>query len=106
MKQAIKRKWITALRSGKYEQGQGGLVGRDGAGFCCLGVLACVVDPTNATAWRGQAYLGYKQEELTGPLGKIGRREAYIQLANLNDGMKTGRQKSFNYLASYIERFL
>lgn len=30
--------WTAALRSGKYEQGQGVLC--DGSAFCCLGVLA------------------------------------------------------------------
>jgi hypothetical protein len=30
--------WTTALRSGKYEQGQNALC--DGSAFCCLGVLA------------------------------------------------------------------
>lgn len=37
MKPAIKRRWVDALRSGKYEQGRG-LLCHDGR-FCCLGVL-------------------------------------------------------------------
>lgn len=36
----LRRKWVEALRSGKYEQTKGHLY--DGKGYCCLGV-ACVV---------------------------------------------------------------
>lgn len=40
----LKAKWIEALRSGRYKQGRGGL--RDGDNcYCCLGVLADLVDP-------------------------------------------------------------
>jgi hypothetical protein len=34
----LKAKWIRALLSGKYRQGEGAL--RDGRAYCCLGVLA------------------------------------------------------------------
>ena len=37
MNSSVKQIWINALRSGKYEQGQGSL-NEDGK-FCCLGVL-------------------------------------------------------------------
>lgn len=37
MKEEIKKLWVEALRSGKYQQGTGCL--RSGAKFCCLGVL-------------------------------------------------------------------
>jgi hypothetical protein len=37
MKPEIAKKWIAALRSGKYMQTTGRL--RDGNSFCCLGVL-------------------------------------------------------------------
>lgn len=36
----LKKKWIKALRSGKYQQTSGSLY--DGEGYCCLGRL-CVV---------------------------------------------------------------
>lgn len=39
----VKKEWVKALRSGKYEQGHGKLCRVDAAGtcsFCCLGVLA------------------------------------------------------------------
>lgn len=37
MNQEIKAAWVSALRSGEYEQGTGAL--RVGDKFCCLGVL-------------------------------------------------------------------
>lgn len=36
----LKAKWIAALRSGEYKQGQSSLF--DGKGYCCLGVLATI----------------------------------------------------------------
>lgn len=45
MKAALKRKWIAALRSGKYKQGDGALRAEQADGeerWCCLGVLASV----------------------------------------------------------------
>jgi hypothetical protein len=43
MDQLIKKQWVEALRSGKYPQGRRYLKGE--TGFCCLGVLADVIDP-------------------------------------------------------------
>lgn len=37
MNKDVKELWLTALRSGEYEQGHGNL--RNGDKFCCLGVL-------------------------------------------------------------------
>lgn len=42
MEQALKDRWVTALRSGDYEQTNGYLRREDGEGkigYCCLGVL-------------------------------------------------------------------
>lgn len=40
----IKQKWIEALRGDKYQQTVGIL--KSASGFCCLGVLCDIVDPT------------------------------------------------------------
>lgn len=50
MKKAIRDAWVQSLRSGLYPQIQGQLCRKEkgGLGFCCLGVLADVVDPA---AW-------------------------------------------------------
>ena len=41
MNRFIKDNWVKALRSGHYDQIGGNLKGD--SGFCCLGVLACVM---------------------------------------------------------------
>lgn len=43
----LKSKWLKALRSGKYMQGRGRLCSpyRGISAYCCLGVLADVIDP-------------------------------------------------------------
>lgn len=40
MNAKLKAKWLKALRSNSYKQGQSCLVSSDGMEFCCLGVLA------------------------------------------------------------------
>jgi hypothetical protein len=47
MNRELKEKWVAALRSGDYVQGNGALkYGKEGAMYyCCLGVLAEVADP-------------------------------------------------------------
>lgn len=54
MNKELRDKWVVALRSGKYQQGTGYL--RKGHGYCCLGVLCDVVDPTR---WEGATTVGY-----------------------------------------------
>lgn len=47
MESELKRKWIEALRSGEYEQGQDQLIctlSREVEEYCCLGVLADIMD--------------------------------------------------------------
>ena len=41
MKEDIAKKWVKALRSGKYKQCQKRLY--DGEGYCCLGVLCKIL---------------------------------------------------------------
>lgn len=36
----VKQKWVRALRSGEYEQGNGWLICGERRSYCCLGVLA------------------------------------------------------------------
>lgn len=39
MKEEIAKRWVDALRSGKYTQTRGKLNNNNTGGFCCLGVL-------------------------------------------------------------------
>lgn len=53
MDQEIKREWVEALRSGRYQQGRNVL--RSGwdadAQFCCLGVLADLYAKSHGVPW-------------------------------------------------------
>ena len=42
----VKRKWLAALRSGKYKQGDAFLYNKDDNSYCCLGVL-CEIEGAN-----------------------------------------------------------
>lgn len=53
MDKELLAKWIAALRSGEYKQTRNRL--RDSRGYCALGVLCDVIDPT---AWKRSVYTG------------------------------------------------
>lgn len=95
MNEVIKKKWIKALRSGKYKQGIEGLkidFEPNGVRYCCLGVL-CEV--TGNAQNRDMTGLGYpsKGNDFCGlPWAK------QQQLAALNDDGKT-----FEEIAKVIE---
>jgi hypothetical protein len=100
--EAIKQKWVEALRSGNYQQTQGALH-KINDGYCCLGVLCeieglewaqhggKVMRPLNGTS---PAYLPSSFAARVG-LTKTQQNT----LAALNDG-----GKPFNYIATVIER--
>lgn len=49
LKEEWKKKWLEALRSGKYKQGKG-VLQNDKGEFCCLGVL-CDLMPEEVGKW-------------------------------------------------------
>lgn len=51
MKADIRTRWISALRSGEYQQGTGAL--RTDGGFCCLGVLCDIAAKDGFGRWAG-----------------------------------------------------
>lgn len=114
MRQSDKKKWVAALRSGKYKQGTNVL--RDGKDkYCCLGV-ACHIFGVEAEA-RSDAKSGYQYDGNVGLLPKILRARLgltsqgdlpkkvllkgmkRISLVQLNDGGAT-----FKRIAKVIER--
>lgn len=60
MDQAVKAKWVAALRSGEYKQAKGAL--KDGGGFCCLGVLCDLHSKETGRAWDDGRYLGAEKD--------------------------------------------
>jgi hypothetical protein len=60
MNPQIKQKWVDALRSGDYQQGQCYL--RTNSGFCCLGVLCDLYGKENNVEWQHNEVVGYFYE--------------------------------------------
>ena len=86
--QEIKDKWIAALTSGEYKQGQGYL--RLGDTYCCLGVLCDL--------------LGWKLSKVSNAVDKYKRLTALLgdeneKLQRLNDD-----GDSFKQIARYIKK--
>jgi hypothetical protein len=103
-----KEKWVEALRSGNYEQGEGTLknISDDGYEYCCLGVL-CEIHPD--VEFRGTVAAIHKptKDEYDIFLPSMFRNALNIscddekELANLNDG-----GYSFDTIAGWIEEYL
>ena len=112
----VKEKWLAALRSGEYEQGDGQLCYN--GKFCCLGVLNDVLDlgyPEDYGYLTGshpdvriklkEKYgvdLGWGELALlTGEPALILPEDIQSELAHMNDCGRT-----FDEIADYIERHL
>jgi hypothetical protein len=103
MNSAAKKKWLAALRSGKYEQARGVIRADDK--FCCLGILCEVLRPGSTEAFNLIA-----TENIT----KILDGEDFgllewnrNRLASMNDGMsfygESFHPHSFKEIADWIE---
>lgn len=126
MRERVKKLWLEALRSGKYEQGRLALRTVDNR-FCCLGVLCDVyqkemkrqkkkqlnMELSCAAPIPTQVYM-YDNEECTlpkivmkwsgvkGHLGNVRYMEENTNLADLNDD----RAMTFKQIADVIEKNL
>lgn len=106
MNPELKAKWTEALRSGKYPQGR--LAMKKDEGFCCLGVLADVIDPDawsemttsrGSYTWNGcTAFFGIDQER------ELGIRDEANTLMSMNDSKED--PKTFAEIADYIDQKL
>lgn len=111
MKKSIMKRWVKALRSGKYKKGKFGL--RRGDTFCCLGVLC---DLSKQSTWDKYGFydnydtvLPTSVQEWAGMQTDKGEIDARRNLVMLNDGnYKNGNQTqkpwSFKRIADYIEK--
>lgn len=109
----VKEKWITALTSGEFKQGNGKLL-NDGK-YCCLGVLCEIFrrEHPDSSHWIFSTYssstmFAVSRDVSSGrcPTGVVNwsgmdddRQEALI---DFNDS----RHKSFKWIAAYIKRYL
>ena len=117
MNPEIKRRWVEALRSGKYKQGEPGFLLDYEGGYCCLGVLQGLIEPENI-----RGHENYDSIPTASCVRKAGlpkyRRDRYgvinapengivMRLAKMNDGEddNLGRA-SFKEIADFIEENL
>lgn len=100
MKKTIAMKWVKALRSGNYEQGD--LILRNKWGqFCCLGVL-CDISPYRRSYMRMRDSNGEKKVFVPLKVGEWAgtlRLSTINELANMND-----MGFSFKRIATHIEK--
>jgi len=94
MDKKLKRKWLTALESGKFEKTTHRLLGKDNKSYCCLGVLGIVCGLGNGQLKRmisGDHNDKYKNDKLSNRfLKKVGLSNSQQnELANLNDKSDT-----------------
>lgn len=103
LNQKFKRKWINALRSGKYERGTGFLKKPNTKKYCCIGVACKIAGiPVRALKDSGMPKeLSPIQQAKLPPFFRDKSNERLQILANLND---TGH--SFEKIADYIEKYL
>lgn len=102
----LEAKWLEALRSGKYEQGHYDL--RRKNGYCCLGVLCDIIDPS---AWNKVSESEKYTTYTWGPKGDAGYLSSALQteLGMSNEdmwelmGMNDGGDYDFNGIAERIE---
>jgi hypothetical protein len=102
--QEYKAKWVAALRSGEYRQGQGKL--RTGDAFCCLGVLCDVVGRELGGEWAGEDFTRGQglSSSAVAPSWLVETCGIYYrqgELAEMNDDGAT-----FSAIADHIEREL
>lgn len=101
----FKQRWIAALRSGEYKQGDGFLHNPNDGTYCCLGV-AC----------RAAGHEPETDDDMEYPSTKLGNLPAMLkgsnpitrQLAQMNDGVGdyVGKRRSFSEIADHIEKYL
>lgn len=98
MKPELKAKWVAALRSGKYRQAKEFLYEANGGGYCCLGVLGCVLGIDQETlAYKGNmdgAAYNFVYEH-------INKEQASNLAIRMNDA-----GVPFSEIADYIEAHL
>jgi len=112
---AIKKRWVAALRSGKYKQRNEFLYDSEDNSYCCLGVLGSICNVSKRVLDNvGMLYdIGtcnenklpdawlIENEKEEPKRGAPSVKDIAHKLANFNDN-----GKSFKWIAAYIERYL
>lgn len=103
MKRELRDRWVEALRSGDYEQGQSFL--RNGNKFCCLGVLCEVAGvPREDTEWGSGYRLSADEWEDVDLPPRWGGLTPRVKQTLMDKNDLYG--KSFLEIADHIERYV
>ena len=111
---ALKKQWLTALRSGDYKQTRGTL--KSGEGYCCLGVLVNLL-PEDINIKREAGGITIRESKgksanstyVTGTLPiwlrkKVAMEKQLHQLLTvMNDGSESSAPQDFFQIADWIE---
>ena len=108
MNKTIKKKWLAALRSDKFTQGEGSLKRtQDGTvRHCCLGVLCEAMGVKWKKPVGSTGYYSYKGSVATLPQKIMDEAKISLDTAHKLIEMNDEKKRSFKQIASYIERYL
>jgi len=118
MNKAIKTQWLSALRSGEYQQAHGTLRAADNGGtyYCCLGVLCDLHRKAGLGNWIGGRYLDecealphevYEWAEIGDDTNPWSPHAGMYRLAEYNDGADgIFPPHTFAQIADLIEQHL
>lgn len=101
----LKKKWIRALRSGKYKQGRYRLYSNFTDSYCCLGLLCDLLDRTK---WQKDEWDYWAWGNREDALPETVRRK--VKLSPKQQGslirMNDQEGKTFSEIADYIKEHL
>ncbi len=125
MNKRVKKKWVKALRSGKYKKTTGvlrKLDKNDNPSYCCLGVLcdlyaqetkkgnweqetfrAGATSNSAVLPWQVASWAGLNSKEAVFKNEGVQYPGKYEGLTDINDQAK---KKGFNYIADVIDKYL
>jgi len=101
----FKEKWLKALRSGEYKQGEGHLY-QDGC-YCCLGI-ACLIAGMSTEKMGKHATINAEIDDVRVPKiikNRYDQVNLVTTLFSMNDGLSRSR-RSFKQIANWIEKNL
>ena len=112
MNQQVKQKWVSALRSGDYQQTQNYLHKEDG--FCCLGVLCDLYGKEHNVEWKladSGNNCEFQDHPAFPPFSVVewadtGSSNPYICSRSLTLGELNDNGYTFNEIADIIEKHL
>jgi hypothetical protein len=103
---AFKNKWLKALRSGEYKQGDGKLWNKKDNTYCCLGVAGKLCGVVGLSAPSRWEFLDFKENKnLRGKTRVPEIIQGIHGVADILAGMND-RGDSFKVIANYIEKNL